>query len=294
MERVKGIEPSSPAWEAGALPLSYTRPVPKGMDALPPKGTAHRPLSGLSVQTYLAIGYHVEVSALSRRGDLCIPYPTRYRPAFAFSTILYPLWLRTALRPSWSAKQARHHMGLTLFRAESTDCEGSAFSPVIVCQRIRTKQADIRSHAILARARYDKSRLAPSSLTTFNSGSLTLTLQSSLAPRSDATSERMPIPSRGRHTPLGEATLSVRLARHRYWRRTARTLLAAERQVILRAMRPGMTTLYAAFAAVQACARTISFCCLTALDRRSRISGAAVSKPTRLSGRTLGKLLLCH
>ena len=26
MERVKGIEPSSLAWEAKALPLSYTRP----------------------------------------------------------------------------------------------------------------------------------------------------------------------------------------------------------------------------------------------------------------------------
>jgi hypothetical protein len=24
-ERVKGIEPSQPAWKAGALPLSYTR-----------------------------------------------------------------------------------------------------------------------------------------------------------------------------------------------------------------------------------------------------------------------------
>jgi hypothetical protein len=25
LERVKGIEPSQPAWKAGALPLSYTR-----------------------------------------------------------------------------------------------------------------------------------------------------------------------------------------------------------------------------------------------------------------------------
>lgn len=25
LERVKGIEPSSPAWKAGSLPLSYTR-----------------------------------------------------------------------------------------------------------------------------------------------------------------------------------------------------------------------------------------------------------------------------
>ena len=27
MERVKGIEPSSSAWEAGALPLCYTRGI---------------------------------------------------------------------------------------------------------------------------------------------------------------------------------------------------------------------------------------------------------------------------
>ncbi len=29
MERVKGIEPSRPAWKAGALPLSYTRVIEK-------------------------------------------------------------------------------------------------------------------------------------------------------------------------------------------------------------------------------------------------------------------------
>ena len=27
LERVKGIEPSQPAWKAGALPLSYTRMI---------------------------------------------------------------------------------------------------------------------------------------------------------------------------------------------------------------------------------------------------------------------------
>jgi len=102
----------------------------------------------------------VEVSTLSRQGDLCIPYPTDYRPAFAFSTILYPLQLRTTLRSSLSAGQARRHIGLTLFRAKSTNQKGPAFSPVIVCQRIRTKQADIRSLAVLARAQSCKSRLA--------------------------------------------------------------------------------------------------------------------------------------
>ena len=38
MERVKGIEPSSRAWEAQALPLSYTRPVPKRDGRTAPEG----------------------------------------------------------------------------------------------------------------------------------------------------------------------------------------------------------------------------------------------------------------
>ena len=35
MERVKGIEPSQPAWKAGALPLSYTR-ILVGMSGFEP------------------------------------------------------------------------------------------------------------------------------------------------------------------------------------------------------------------------------------------------------------------
>ena len=34
VERVKGIEPSPPAWKAGALPLSYTRAIARGRRAL--------------------------------------------------------------------------------------------------------------------------------------------------------------------------------------------------------------------------------------------------------------------
>ena len=37
MERVKGIEPSQPAWKAGTLPLSYTRMVThRGIEPLLP------------------------------------------------------------------------------------------------------------------------------------------------------------------------------------------------------------------------------------------------------------------
>jgi hypothetical protein len=40
----------------------------------------------------------MEVSPLSGWGDLCIPYPGRYSPAFAFSMILYPLRRGSTLR----------------------------------------------------------------------------------------------------------------------------------------------------------------------------------------------------
>ena len=37
LERVKGIEPSQPAWKAGTLPLSYTRMVVEDGGFEPPK-----------------------------------------------------------------------------------------------------------------------------------------------------------------------------------------------------------------------------------------------------------------
>ena len=158
---------------------------------------------GDSAQTYLAIGYHVEVCTLSRRGNLFILYPHHYSTAFAFSTILYPLWFQITLRFSLSTVLARHHIGLTTFRINNKSWEGSAFSPETLCQRTRTKQASNRSRAILAGARYSKSSLARSSLTTFNSSSLMLTLQPSLAPHPDTTSEITPCPSREMTRPRG-------------------------------------------------------------------------------------------
>jgi hypothetical protein len=81
-------------------------------------------------QTCLATGHHTEVSALSSRGDRCIPYPDHYSPAFAFSAILYPQQLRLILQPDWSRLAARLRYGLTLFRATSKNQEDFAFLPV--------------------------------------------------------------------------------------------------------------------------------------------------------------------
>lgn len=83
-------------------------------------------------QTCLATGHHAEVSALSSRGDRCIPYPDRYSPAFAFSAILYPQQIRRILQPGLSRLAARLRYGLTLFRATSTSQEDPTFLPMIV------------------------------------------------------------------------------------------------------------------------------------------------------------------
>lgn len=91
----------------------------------------HVPFGRLE-QTCLATDHHAEVSALSGRGNRCIPYPDHYSPAFAFSAILYPQQLRVILQPHWSHIAVRLHYGLTLFRAMSTGQEDPAFLPVIV------------------------------------------------------------------------------------------------------------------------------------------------------------------
>ena len=83
-------------------------------------------------QTCLATGHHAEVSALSSRGDRCIPYSDHYSPAFAFSAILYPQQMRLILQPDLSGLTAQLCLGLTLFRAMSTSQEDPIFLPVIV------------------------------------------------------------------------------------------------------------------------------------------------------------------
>jgi hypothetical protein len=144
----------------------------------------------------------VEVCTLSRRGNHFIPYLHHYSTAFAFSTFLYPLWYRMTLRSPLSTELARHHIGLTTFHTSNKSWEGSAYPPVIVSQRICTKQTNNRSHAILARARYYKLPLALNASRLLTAVHITLTIQLSLVPHPGATPEITPNPSRGLIYPI--------------------------------------------------------------------------------------------
>jgi hypothetical protein len=96
-------------------------PGPEGWTSVP-KGMSPR---DRLKQACLATGHHTEVSALSSRGNRCIPYPGHYSPAFAFSAILYPQQMHLILQPDLLRLAARLCFGLTLFRAMSTDREDS-------------------------------------------------------------------------------------------------------------------------------------------------------------------------
>ena len=228
VERAKGIEPSSAAWEAAALPLSYARPVPK--DGRLPRRANNPP--GGRTQTCLATDHHAEVSALSGRGDHCIPYPSHYSPAFAISAIPYPQQMRGSLHRRLSHLTARHRYGLTLFRAVSTSQEGLAFLPVTVmsaCLHQAGRQP--------VTYRFGSSLsvdLARSSLTAFISDSQMLALWLSLAPHPDFDFQNPTASLTATAYPRGAATLSVRSARGRYQPRTAPRLRAAERPVACR------------------------------------------------------------
>ncbi len=155
------------------------------------------------------------------------------------------------LRPFLSSLQAGHHIGLTTFRTSNADWEGSTYSPVIVCQRTCTKQASNRSRAILARARYCKLRLALLCFTTFISGSLYVNHPTQPSASSGCNSRNHTKPLAGLDIPRKVATLSERLAPHRYQWRTAPRLRGAEPSVlsISDAARNSKTITYAAYAA---------------------------------------------
>ena len=59
-----------------------------GEEHIPPEEAVFCPSGSIHCIACLATDYLTEVSTLSGRGDLCIPYLHHYSAAFAFSVIL--------------------------------------------------------------------------------------------------------------------------------------------------------------------------------------------------------------
>lgn len=113
------------------------------MDVCPEGQTTPRVVG---LKTCLATDHQAEVSALSGWGNRCIPYPSHYSPAFAFSAILYPQQMRVSLHRRLSYLAARHRYGLTLFRALSTSQEGLAFLPMTVFVSVPPPSREATGH----------------------------------------------------------------------------------------------------------------------------------------------------
>lgn len=104
---------------------------------------------------------------------------------------------------------------------------GSTFPPEVQCQRVSTKQRNNRPHPFWVEP---INRFGSVSLTTFNGGSLVLTLQTQPSAYPDAISGVTPTPSRELASHEG-ATLTERFAPGSYPPRTAPWLPVAENRV---------------------------------------------------------------
>ena len=258
-----------------------------------PKGQTYP--SGGRTQACLATDHHAEVSTLSGWGDRCIPYPDHYSPAFAFSAILYPQQIRSSLHRCLSCLAARHHYGLTLFRAMSTGQEGLAFLPVTVLSACPHQAG---GQPVTYRFGPSLSvDLARQGLTTFISDSHVLALWPSLAPHPDFDFQIRVASLTARRAPR-EGWLRCRCARHGvvanpalhlgYWRLNAR--LHPDRDGLCNNSSHGLRRLFLRPPISAVVPNPFGYCCLIHTSKQcdqSQLAG-------RLSGRTLGKLPFCH
>lgn len=174
-----GIEPTSPGWEPGALPLSYTRSTFGDCLHFPPEGDLSSPLRGVDYGVCLATGHHAEVCVLSDGAIVSAPIrPVTGRPSLSpHSSTRYAI--ESPCGHS-SPDPVGQRVGLTTFRMSDTVYEGSIFSPVVLMPACPDQATGQPTTSLLGQAcqtlwpvqLYDDS----------NNGSLTLTLQTSLAP----------------------------------------------------------------------------------------------------------------
>lgn len=104
------------------------------------------------------------------------PYPSHYRPAFAFSTFLYPHRQQHSLRFACPKGQ---RYGLTVFHMSNRGELGSAFSPVVVMSAQPQTERELSNY--IAFWLKPVSIFGLFAITVFISSSLALTMSLSLA-----------------------------------------------------------------------------------------------------------------
>lgn len=201
-----GIEPTLAAWEAAVLPLNYARMTPRPRTCSCPRRARTAPEGSGGFRTRLATGHLAEVGSLSGRGH-------------RFSPSIRPVTGRRSLSPRSSTRYGiAKPCGLSSPRLPdavtglpcSALTTGTGRVPPFhrwrFCQRVLTKQQDNRPRPVWVGP---ISRFGPSSFTVFISGSLSLTLRSSLAPHR----LRLPIsrcaPHGGQRTRMGGCIVSA-------------------------------------------------------------------------------------
>ena len=84
--------------------------------------------------------------------DPVAPYPGDYRPALAFSTVLYPLSYGFPLRETFPEEDLRDDNGLTEFLVGNTDGLGLDYRPEAQCPCAPMVQRSSRLRTILVQA----------------------------------------------------------------------------------------------------------------------------------------------
>ena len=166
---------------------------PETEDTLTPRRGQMRPRGVGRSQACLATGHHAEVGTLSGRGHHFIPVSVRLQDDVRFLRNPLP----ATVSPDLAACLVHHgrRVGLTLFRIDNRNREGSAIPPVDLKPTCPDQAAGQPSTPRFGTGPI--SRFGPFSFTVFIGGSLTLTLRSSLAPQPVATTSLPPDPSRG-------------------------------------------------------------------------------------------------
>ena len=217
-----GIEPTSPGWKPGALPLSYTRLTRRDRTLAPPEGDASIPLPGSGCyRACLATGHLTEVSPLSGRA-IFQPLSRPLQPGIRFLRDPLPTEASVSLT-GFLVSERDTSMGLPRSAQATRIGWVPPFRRWSIRQRTPTKQRSNRPHPILGGAYQALWPIQPYGVYQ-RFACANPSIQPSSSPVAP-TGSRCPLT--GEACPRGVATLSGRLAHVRYQSCTAPRLRVA-------------------------------------------------------------------